>query len=115
MTAQPIRNMTCPVCRQPMTPTNRRGEPRKVCSRTCASIVGRPKVRGVYAEEVEDMRAYGTSPASILAALDVTAANLTRALYREGRPDLAHQFGRLAWAERKARANRARVAARAAA
>lgn len=40
--------MTCPVCGEPMSPTNTRGQARKICSRTCASAVGRPKRRDVY-------------------------------------------------------------------
>ena len=93
--------MNCPVCRQPMSPLTLRGEPRKVCSRTCAGRVGHPKRRDVYAEEVEDLRSYGSSPEDILTALGLKPGTLSRALYREGRADLAHPFDRIAWAQRK--------------
>lgn len=56
----------------------------------------------IYVEEVVFLRSCGTSDHEILHALHVTPAALSRALYREGRKDLAAPFARIQWRERSA-------------
>lgn len=59
------------------------------------------------AEEVEVLlRSRG--PAEVVEALDVSAANLARTLYRAGRPDLGRPFGNIVAAERRAARRAAR-------
>ena len=84
---------TCPICGRPMPPLNRDGEPRRYCGRECSIRgEGKPKVRDMYLEEVQHFDSLGMAPSAILSALNVTAANLARALTREGRPDLARPY-----------------------
>lgn len=51
------------------------------------------KVRDYYAEEVDFLVSCGESAHAILERLGVTGVALNRALYREGRNDLARLFG----------------------
>jgi hypothetical protein len=59
------------------------------------------KVRDAYVEEVEFLRSCGCTPAQILDRLHVAPGTLTRALYREGRPELARLFGSAAQTARR--------------
>lgn len=93
---------TCPGCGNQMPELTQHGNPRKYCTQGCAArhTRARQKKRDMYADEVEHLTSLGMSPHAIAKALDTTPSNLARALYREGRNDLAHPFERAAWAAR---------------
>lgn len=58
------------------------------------------KVRHEYVEEVEFLRET-MQPAEVCLRLGKKAGTLARALYREGRPDLAAPFNALYWSTRE--------------
>lgn len=60
----------------------------------------KPKIGPIYVEEVEFLRSCGISDLEVLTSLHVTASTLARALYREGRADLANPFARIDQKER---------------
>lgn len=95
---------TCPTCRESMPELTHKGKPRRYCSAGCAGRAGNERKRDMYVEEVEFMLDGSTSPHQILKALDVTAGNLSRALRRAERPDLARLFERVRWVERRSAA-----------
>lgn len=59
------------------------------------------KLPDVYVEEVVFLRSCGSSDRAILTALGVSAAALSRALYRADRADLARPFNRIQRQERR--------------
>lgn len=54
------------------------------------------KVRDYYAEETEHLLSSGSSPEQLCAQLGLHPASLARALYREGRDDLARKVQNVA-------------------
>ena len=95
--------LTCPACGDPMPPLTNKGTPRTVCSGRCAGNLrgGSTKVRDLYADEAEHLLAFGTPIPAVCKALNATPSALARALYREHRPDLANQFERYAYHQRR--------------
>jgi hypothetical protein len=59
------------------------------------------KVRHNYVEDVEWLKSCGQEAAEIAIRLEKKPGTLARALYREGRPDLAAPFNALDWHSRK--------------
>jgi IS30 family transposase len=59
------------------------------------------KIRHNYVEDVEWFKDGGMEAAEIAVRLGKKPGTLARALYREGRPDLAAPFNALSWASRQ--------------
>jgi len=96
--------MTCPTCCRDMPALTAHGTPRKFCQSACAARNTRARAtkRDMYAEEVEHLLSFGTPIPAILKALGVTPSALSKALYREGRTDLANPIARYQWKMRRA-------------
>ena len=101
--AAPPQTLTCPACGNTMTPLTTKGTPRKFCSQACPGKIhgGQRKIRDLYADEAEHLLSFGTPIPAVCKALHATPGTLARALYREHRPDLANQFERYAYHQRR--------------